>query len=155
MKKAKIQYRILFLTICVVLITCFVFANSLKDAEASLKSSNSVTELIVTDADNPDYLLINAIVRKLAHVIEFGVLGVAVMWLLISVRDIYHRALFGYGFFYVLMVAVIDEYIQSFSDRTSAVADVLLDFDGALIGLALGWCIIYVSKKIKNMKCRS
>ncbi len=152
MKKANIQFKIIFLCICVMLITCFIFSNSLKDSVDSLKSSNSVAELIGTDTTNADYPLINSIVRKLAHVVEFCALGITVMWLLISFQDVYQRALFGYGFFYVLFVAVIDEYIQSFSDRTSSVSDVLLDFAGALIGFVVVWCGMYVLKKIKKIK---
>ena len=36
----------------------------------------------------------------------------------------------------VLLVAVLDEYIQHFTGRGSAVTDVILDFSGGLFGLA-------------------
>ena len=39
--------------------------------------------------------------------------------------------------FIVLAVAVVDEFVQSVVGRTSLITDVLLDFSGAAIGIAV------------------
>ena len=46
----------------------------------------------------------------------------------------YHIAL---CLFLLLAVAVIDEYIQSFTGRISSVKDILIDFGGGVTGLGL------------------
>ena len=54
--------------------------------------------------------------------------------------------------FYGLFVGVCDEFIQSFSDRTSSVRDVLIDFFGYMTGavVAVGiMLMIYKCRKIR------
>lgn len=74
--------------------------------------------------------------RKLAHIIEFGLLGTEfclLLWLnrRQSVQGFINCAFAG------LIVAVTDESLQLFSNRGSQVQDVLLDFAGFLTGLLL------------------
>ena len=69
-------------------------------------------------------------IRKLAHFMEFGLLG----WLLCQTFGAYrvsNRTANGYILFIGLLVAVTDEYIQLGSaGRNGHVLDVLLDFSG-------------------------
>ena len=56
--------------------------------------------------------------------------------------------------FLALTAALIDETIQIFSDRGSAVVDVWIDFSGAITGSAFGFLILilfsFISSKKKN-----
>ena len=52
--------------------------------------------------------------------------------------------------FVCLLVAVSDEYLQSFTGRGSSVRDVLVDFAGALFGFGLVWFMSRVIRKKEN-----
>ncbi|MBQ7339146.1 MAG: VanZ family protein, partial [Clostridia bacterium] len=53
-----------------------------------------------------------------------------------------------------LLTAVTDEYIQSFTGRTSSVSDVLLDFSGALCGLGLTALTVYLVRRICALRAQ-
>ena len=77
------------------------------------------------------------IVRKIAHFTEYFILaGLAVhLSYLYACR---WKNILGYILFGLLLVPVIDEFIQLFSaGRAGMVQDILLDFSGALTGLVL------------------
>ncbi len=130
-----------------VLVTAFIFSNSLKGIEDSRQDSDVVLgwfrplleRLLGSNAELMDY-----VVRKAAHMTEFCVLALLICWL----AAVLNKSLHGYGLFYTLSVAVTDEFIQSFFDRTSLVSDVLIDFTGALIGFG----IVLLIKKLKKRK---
>ena len=44
--------------------------------------------------------------------------------------------------FFALLCAVADEFLQSFTGRTSSVRDVLIDFGGALCGMLLTMLVV-------------
>ena len=48
----------------------------------------------------------------------------------------------GDALFFALLCAVADEFLQSFTGRTSSVRDVLIDFGGAVSGLLLSMLLI-------------
>lgn len=144
MKTAK---RIIFSCVLVILATAFIFSNSLKNGEQSNKDSGVIEEVVepiiigITHDPNTD---VNFIVRKGAHLTEFCVLGITVMCTVLAVYTRFGKKIMGYGFFYVLAVAVTDEFIQSFSDRTSSVRDVLIDFTGSMIGFLLVFAVVSI-----------
>ena len=75
-------------------------------------------------------------VRKVAHFVEYSVLGAECVGLtVILARRIVSPYLWA-DLFAVLMLAVLDEFLQAFAGRTSQVSDVMLDFFGALCGIA-------------------
>lgn len=129
--------QIWLFALLVVLMTALIFLGSAKNEATSHGNSNSVAQMVtpildqVTDTKGLD---VNLLIRKSAHLIEFAVLGALVLCLLLQLQK---AVWFGYGCFYVLLIAVIDEYIQTFSDRSGKVEDVLLDLFGALLGFAL------------------
>jgi VanZ family protein len=77
-------------------------------------------------------------------------LGIAATLIINRIARDYGRSAWGFGFFYVLAVAVTDEHIQSFSGRTSSTADIILDFCGGLIGFFAGWITVLVYMAIKH-----
>lgn len=117
-------------------VTAFIFSNSLKNGRESKEDSDIFLDLLRPIlnwifGDDPE--LLNYIVRKAAHMVEFFVLALLICWLSHAVQKKFH----GYGLLYPLGVAIIDEFIQSFTGRTSQVLDILIDFAGALIGFGL------------------
>ena len=135
----------------IVAITLFIFGNSLLGYNTSHNTSDAVSDLILPDAYSRDETAL-LIIRKAAHLIEYAALGFAVMLLAEYVSRTYGKKLYGTALFYVLFVPVLDEYIQSFSDRTSSIGDVLLDFLGALLGFALLFLMRLVCSKGKTRK---
>ena len=119
------------LGVLLALTLCFIWGNSLLGREESAGLSHRV------------YLWLRSIgvpirselfLRKLAHFSEFGAVGMELS-LLLLIRG-------GRGFqgvcnsaFAALLIAVTDEALQLVSRRGSSVADVLLDFSGAVTGI--------------------
>ncbi|MBQ8894615.1 MAG: VanZ family protein [Clostridia bacterium] len=146
----KRKRLIILLVLLVLAVTAFIFSNSLKGAEASNRDSDSIIALIQPLVERlfgqgaADHL--NYAVRKSAHVVEFALLGVLVSCLVLALK----KSLRGYEFFYALAVAVVDEFIQSFTGRTSQIKDVLIDFSGALLGFGIVFLITKLQKRKKN-----
>ena len=149
MSKRKFRYEILLVLIFA--ITLFIFGNSIVGYDMSQNTSNSVSEIILPDkySGNETILLI---IRKIAHLVEYAMLGFSVMLFVKCVEVNCGKKLYASAFFYVLLIAVLDEHIQSFSDRTSSTGDILLDFFGTLIGFTIVLSLFFIFVKRKNMK---
>lgn len=155
MKSSKNKIILVLLILFVCICTIVIFANSIMDFESSHNTSDAVADIIAPNRSD-DSPIVGTTVRKVAHLIEFAVFGVSVFSLAFFVSNISNLSVYGYSFFYVLAVAVADEHIQSFSDRTSSTGDIILDFCGGLIGFILVWSaqklFAILSKRIKSKK---
>ena len=127
-----------------VLLTCFVFGNSLLDGKSSMAESDVIVDAarpIVDPERDVSYEDFSSFIRKLAHFAEFCALGFAYggTMRMLSARtpSVHWRYHIGSVFFCILLAAVADEYIQSFTDRSSMVSDVLLDFCGGIMGVGI------------------
>ena len=154
MKTAKKQRTILSVLAAVtVLITLFIWSNSLKDSKHSTSASDTVIDLmqpvlgsICKDTEKQSFF-----VRKLAHVSEFAALGISVAFLHRKYTQYtLHESFYGFAAFYGLATAVTDEFIQSFSDRSDSVRDVLIDFSGYLIGALIVTGIFIIIDRQRN-----
>lgn len=148
------KYRFLFsFLILSVIVTGFIFNNSLQDSQTSNDLSRRISEVIQPLLDPQgkyDEMTFHVLTRKLAHGAEFFILGCCITGLLYGKQSVHqHNPLFMILFF-LLSIAVIDEYIQSFTGRTSAVTDILIDFGGALLGVILVIVIITIHRKIQK-----
>lgn len=153
--KSRTNLIVSVFAVLVLLITVGIFLNSSRDLEQSKSASDLIVELvkpIAPDLNDGDEWVLEVFVRKSAHVIEFGVLGAAVMCLMLSLCKRYREKLFGFSCFYVLAVGVIDEFIQSFSDRFSSASDILIDFAGAVLGFAVVWLIVYIAARVRRRR---
>ncbi|MBO5870163.1 MAG: VanZ family protein [Clostridia bacterium] len=154
----KTKITILFLLFATVIINIFIFANSFDDVQESYEKSDVVTNVVesmVSEQNKVDWNL-NKIIRKSAHLFEFALLGITVTLCLYLIKRCYSKRFYGLGCFYVLAIAVLDEFIQSFSDRTSSVRDVLLDFGGFIVGafiLSICVAVFRIISKRKEKKC--
>ena len=129
----------------------FILTNGLLDYSASHAFSGWLVRLLGVDskagAETGDFLL-----RKLAHITEYSLLGLLTQTIRISLKKQGKNISIWLPLFCVLAVGVLDEFFQSFSNRTGTVSDVLLDFIGGLLGMLLAMCLC---KWIKNKKAKN
>lgn len=133
LKKNKADRVItLLLLVSIIATVIFIFSNSVQTIEASSKQSTEVKTIIapalepIVGEGNVTILL----VRKLAHLAEFGILGFELALLM--------RKWFLPSFLMTLIIAAADETLQIYSNRGARLSDVLLDFFGGCLGFAVG-----------------
>ena len=131
----------------------------MKDRAQSAAQSSHVAETlqpVVDPQEKIEKAVFHDWVRKLAHVTEFGVLGLFVVGFAISLGLLLKKNFVSMPLLLVLSVAVGDEYIQYFADRGSLVTDIVLDFIGAMIGMGGGWLLYlginFLTRHIKMRK---
>ena len=141
---------IVLFSVWILLIIAFIWANSCMSRELSGAQSGRITRFLQSILDPKGNIAqerFHYFVRKTAHFTEFAVLGLLTGGLFRVIHRQTGRVFFSLPVLLVLLVAVLDEYIQYFADRGSAVTDVILDFSGGLFGLSLVLLIIYLRKK--------
>lgn len=156
MEKRDYERLCRLIKILIALTLAFIWVNSLMPRAESQAMSQGLLERMVEFlraigihlSPKSDHFL-----RKLAHFVEFGILGAEFSFLL-NLR--YRQGLQGYVncAFAGLSAAVIDESIQLISKRGSQVQDVLLDFCGYMVGLWLCAAIYehFIGKRIDKDK---
>ena len=120
-----------------------------KDKAVSSSDSSQVNKNNINvqqaDASNLDH-----VVRKNAHAFMYMVLAILVSAALFSYNK-NGKGMIIYILFICLFYAVTDEFHQAFiPGRTSLVSDILVDFMGALIGLAFFYFSYYKIYKRKR-----
>ena len=90
---------------------------------------------------------LHKIVRKLAHTFEFACLG-GLLCLRLSQNS--PKTTIFTAFVLSVSVAIIDELIQSLSDRACRVTDMLIDSFGASLGIGFALVLLYSIKKAKT-----
>ena len=123
---------------------CFIFSNSLDNAEASSQKSGVVTKVIqtVVDVVSPGSTVQEGLIRKIGHFTEFALLGMLLMLCVRIYTNRYLQNIFV-PLFVSLAAGVTDEMIQLTSNgRSSEVRDVVIDFSGAILGIII--CILCV-----------
>lgn len=143
-------FRILLAGALLVGCVAFIWSNSLQSMVESGLRSQAVADFLVrvigkvlgTGHWIVQYVAKN--VRKIAHAVEFFVLGgMAGMMLVVLRRVTPHMVIHAVSL--VLAVAVADESIQIVTGRGAMVQDILLDFCGGIAGLAVllvGWGVL-------------
>lgn len=149
MNNKKRNIKAVLLGVLVASVVAFIWTNSFLDSDDSHKLSDMILRWLFPNGKD-DNEAGSFLLRKAAHFIEYAVLGASVGSAQVFMKNNFGKFFVGFSFFGVLMVAVIDEFIQSFSDRTSLVADILLDFGGAVTGLCLSVAVVCLIRKIKK-----
>ena len=146
------QLMILFAGLSV-LIVLFIFGNSLQSMEGSNRQSHALADVIQSKLD-PDKKverdLFNFNLRKVAHLVEFCSLGICVAGFTVNLGQLLDKRLVSLPILIVMSISVGDEYIQHFTARGSMVADVVLDFCGSLVGLAVVVLFCGIRKKLRK-----
>lgn len=114
----------------------FIFYNSLQtgtvSSEMSGGISSTISELLEQLNITMEESVVSVIIRKIAHFVEYFVLGGLVTFTGVTLKGDRLRVM-GYVLFALLASGVADEYIQTFVEgRAGMVSDVVLDFTGAL-----------------------
>ena len=137
----------------IVVTVAFIFTQSLLSkkisGEESAAVSNWISKIIPTTTGLGKFIFDN--VRKIAHFVEFGLLGfeLSLYVILYSQNKIRSAAVSTLTAFFI---AFLDETLQIFSSRGPAIADVWLDFFGAVTFSAICWTFYVVIKNIKGRK---
>lgn len=148
MLRTKSRLALCLCMICVNL--AFIWGNSLLTGETSGEISGQVQEilepLLAEVTDEPETA--HSLVRKTAHFIEFGTLGMLLSWLFAMLqKKPWQRLVFP--LLCGVAAACVDETIQCFvPDRGPGLKDVGID----TLGVILGIVIIYFIRKRKNSK---
>ena len=136
-------------------VMAFIFSNSAQLADQSNAVSGGLMDLLrpILQPFFTSEELMHKFVRKAAHFTEFAALGFCVGMTADGLRRRFWRGSMVFvPLFTTLAVAVTDEFIQSFFDRTSSVRDVLLDFAGAAFGVALAAMIAEMLLRFKQKR---
>lgn len=154
MKDKKLLTARIVLTALSVSAVCFIFGNSLMNAEESSELSGDVIEFInwILCSLNINIPLDENVLRKAAHFTEFTVLGVL---LSVTVYLYVHKRLRSFLTALPIgaVVAVCDELIQTISEgRSCEVRDMLIDISGVLTGALIVMLIITLRIRGKNKK---
>lgn len=136
---------ILYIVLC--LIVFFIWDNSLQNGGTSDGFSLIFAEWLAPIADKLGFYgniwALNRIVRKLAHLTEFTILG-GVLYVVLRRYIEYGTVVktIGVG----IVIACLDEFIQLFSlGRSSQLSDVLIDTIGIIIGILVVKLAYYIS----------
>ena len=136
---------ILYIVLC--LIVFFIWDNSLQNGGTSDGFSLIFAKWIAPVANKLGFYgniwALNRIIRKLAHLTEFTILG--------GVLYVVLRRYIEYGtvvktIVVGIVIASLDEFIQLFSlGRSSQLSDVLIDTVGIIIGISVVKLTYYIS----------
>ena len=136
---------ILYIVLC--LIVFFIWDNSLQNGGTSDGFSLIFAKWIAPIANKLGFYgnlwALNRIIRKLAHLTEFTILG--------GVLYVVLRRYIEYGtvvktIVVGIVIASLDEFIQLFSlGRSSQLSDVLIDTVGIIIGISVVKVTYYIS----------
>lgn len=136
---------ILYIVLC--LIVFFIWDNSLQNGGTSDGFSLIFAKWIAPIANKLGFYgniwALNRIIRKLAHLTEFTILGGVLYVVLrhyIEYGTVVKTIVVG------IVIASLDEFIQLFSlGRSSQLSDVLIDTVGIIIGISVVKLTYYIS----------
>lgn len=93
--------------------------------------------VLLPDLDRAHLMLLHGLLRKTAHLVEYGVLGLLAVRALLPTVPLRRSAL--WALLLAVTVALVDEGYQATSAvRTGHPKDVLIDTCGACMGVAIG-----------------
>ena len=122
----------------VILFACFTFwmSTGMFSSENTVSVVRAIIKFLIPELSGEGALLIHAIIRKLAHVVEYLILG----FLLFRAFRGHSNVWWNWRWFFltsivVLLWAASDELHQSFvSTRTASIVDVGIDVVGGILG---------------------
>ena len=149
----KKQVITIVLILIMIATDAFIWSNSFAAGIVSNAQSDSIMNIIKPVVDPQNKVPVNIfsfLIRKTAHFTEFFLLGIEIMLVRITAK----KPMIFTMLFIMLSAAVIDESIQIFSGRTDSVKDILLDFAGAVCGMAAVFIIYFIVSYIKKKRTR-
>lgn len=154
------------LCVLIVLNMTVIYLFSAQNGEQSSQTSGQVTQtvasVVVKDfeqkAEQEQQQIVNRLhtpVRKVAHMTEFGSLGLLVFLLLLTWKG--HCCIkYGVSLLYTFLYACTDELHQLFSEsRGPQFTDVLIDTSGAVVLCSLALAVVLSVQGSRHRKERS
>ena len=143
------------LALLIALTLAFIWHNSFEKKSDSAQKSSYVTEKIVKPVAEPIVgpgKVTDHGVRKMAHMVEFFLLGTEVT-LLLAVRGLLCGPGFSGAMLFGVLTAMTDETIQLYSDRGSQLTDVWLDSASFAAALLLSGlvCFLFIRRMRKKV----
>lgn len=127
----------------VILWMIFIFVMSSFDATSSSNQSNFIVDIITSIINIKDIGLLSLIIRKLAHFIEYFILGI----LVINFITRYDKKII-IAILLCIIYATSDEIHQIFvTGRSCQITDIMIDSLGSIMGIYL---YKLITKKCKN-----
>ena len=121
----------------------FIFVMSSFDATSSSNQSNFIVDIITSIINIKDIGLLSLIIRKLAHFIEYFILGI----LVINFITRYDKKII-IAILLCIIYATSDEIHQIFvTGRSCQITDIMIDSLGSIMGIYL---YKLITKKCKN-----
>ena len=149
--ESKLKKRLLYLLLSVIGLTMlFILTNSLRPPEESMEQSDSALGFIgmLFSPEKPFGAFLQEYGRKIAHFIEYGLLGAEVA-ILVNFYLQKRKMMAVLSVPLAMCFAVIDETLQYFSGRGPAILDVWIDLGGFLTLSLITYGVIFALTKIK------
>ena len=149
-RKSTLKFTLL---VFILLTVAFIFTQSLLPSEVSSSESEGVKGFLSTifPPDTPLGEFISQNVRKIAHFVEFGILG-AELTLFAIFFTANERKYLPLSQLVSFFVAFFDETLQIFSGRGPMISDVWLDFCGSLCFSVSVYLVCLSVRRIKKRK---
>lgn len=155
-REEKIRAAAILLMIITVAVIWFNSSLSIPVSSAQSEITEKIVEKVVL-AEVPFFQYLINHLRKSAHVIEYGVLGIEVfMIFVVGGKKPFPKGIFK-NFQRIwnmitlpLFIAVTDESIQILSGRGPAIRDVLFDMSGALGGIFICTIVYFFFRRIRR-----
>lgn len=147
--------RIVVSWLMVILTMIIIFNFSEKDSKDSMETSEGVIkdilEVVLPEEEiTPEKITkLQFPIRKLAHFGIYMLLGLSLSCALVYSLKIKKLFIFSISLVLSFCYACLDEWHQSYTGRTQAFTDVLIDTGGALIGIVIFVLIFYLCERLK------
>ncbi len=157
LKKGKVlQWALrIFLTAACTAMLAFIFSNSLKTGEQSVKQSSTMVEVVqnvasvvapnssIAKATGEAYDRLHMWVRVFAHFAEFALFGALLLWCIASYT--WKKEWLWFSLIGVCCVPMMDESLQYFvADRGVEFYDVCIDVTGGICGILFALIVLLV-----------
>lgn len=154
MKNYRLR-KYIFLTL-IILTVAFIFSQSLHGRASSDAQSGRVLSAVLWVLRglgfSPDPGVLHHFVRKAAHFTEFAALGIFSGGFAYNLGKLQNRRCLVLPLTLPLAVAICDELLQNLTGRSCEVADMALDYAGALFGLGIVVICVFIQNKRARRK---
>ena len=149
----RIKVCFVLFAVLSIFLTGFIFSNSAKTAGESHAQSGRVMdivrpilvpEFIHEETEEKTEQKLSYVVRKVAHFVEFGALGLCVGGAFASLAVLSKKHYRIAPVATCIAIACCDETIQAFTGRTNSLKDVALDSCGSICGLLFVCCVVWL-----------
>lgn len=138
------KYKIIYKSLLVIMWLSIIFLFSNQNGQISTNLTNNILDKVLWFINNDAAFMI---IRKLAHLTEYFILGILVYNLLIEFSS---QKILTCSYLICLICSCMDEIHQLFiSGRSANIFDVLIDFVGSILGILLMRAFIH-----KNLSLR-